>query len=651
MCGIAGFIDTRATPTAEEHRVVIERMTGTLRHRGPDDHGIWLDPRSGVALGHRRLAIVDLSPAGRQPMVSRCGRYVIAYNGEVFSYREIRADLMAAGVALRGHSDTEVIVEAVAQWGLAATLPRLIGMFAIALWDRDRQTLTLVRDRLGIKPLYWMQAGGLFLFGSELKALRAHPGWSPQVDPDAVAAFLRFGYVPAPFSIYRGVRKLEPGSWLEVVAGQPPRCERYWRLGDVIAAARGGADRAQSDAEAAEAMHDLLRDAVARRMVADVPVGALLSGGVDSTLVAALMQAQCARPIRTFTIGFAECGFDEAPVARAIARHLGTEHTELYVGAPDALRVVPQLSEWWDEPFADSSQIPTYLLCRLARQYVTVALSGDGGDEVFSGYTRYWAAANLLDRIARLPRRLRVAGAMALGMLPSAAWERMAVMLPLRWRPSQLAVRVQKFAAALTCADVDAFYLSMVSLWPHPERIVVTADEVRGVFWEALQDAGRRPTAEHLQAIDTITYLPDDILTKVDRASMAVALEVRVPLLDHRVVEAAWRLPAHMKLRNGTTKWILRQILRRYVPPGLVRLPKYGFSIPLGRWLRGPLRPWAEELLDEKRLKDQGLIAVAPVRQRWQQHLRGHADWSQSLWAVLMLQAWWWRHIDRQPAG
>lgn len=645
MCGIAGFLDARTLSERHDQNAIVRRMTNVLQHRGPDDSGFWLDGESGIALGHRRLSIVDLSPAGHQPMVSQCGRYVLAYNGEIFSHLELRAELEAAGCVFKGHSDTEVVLEAISRWGLDTTLPRLIGMFAIALWDRAERTLTLVRDRVGIKPLYWLDAGGLFVFGSELKALREHPGWTPEVDRDAIGAFMRHNYIPAPFSVYRGVRKLEPGCYVVLAQGRAPRHVRYWDLRDVVRSGQRQR-RAVDDMQAVEAMETLLRDSVKRRMVADVPLGALLSGGIDSSLVTALMQAQSTQRVRTFSIGFSESGYDEAPFAKAIAQHLGTDHTELYVEPNHALEIIPRLSEWWDEPFADSSQIPTYLVCELTRKHVTVVLSGDGGDEVFCGYTRYLLGAQLWSRMHRLPPALRRLLARSIRSISPGAWERLAALLPARARPPHVGSRAHKLADSLDRADPDAVYLQMLSHWHEPDSVVLGSREAKGRLWDTDARAVVPHFVERMQYQDTLTYLPDDILTKVDRASMAVALEARVPLLDHRVIEAAWRLPLHTKLRDGKGKWMLRQILARYVPTAMFERPKMGFGVPIDRWLRGPLRDWAEHLLSETRLRSQGLLDPAPIRARWQAHVEGGANWAYPLWNVLMLQAW----IDRNAA-
>jgi asparagine synthase (glutamine-hydrolysing) len=616
-------------------------MTHALTHRGPDDHGLWLDAAKGVALGHRRLSIVDLSQAGHQPMVSADGRFVIVYNGEVYNHQDARKELESLGVPFRGASDTEVILEACAAWSVERTLPRLNGMFAFALWDRAEGTLTLVRDRLGIKPLYWAKFGRLFLFGSELKALRAHRGWARRVRPDAVAAYMRHGYIPGPHTIYEGVQKLEPGSVLTLNTrdDSEPRLHRFWDLSEV--AARGARARAEPPSpDLVNELDVLLRDAVGRRMVADVPLGAFLSGGVDSSTVAAMMQAQSPVPIKTYTIGFEQSRFDEAPHARAVAKHLGTEHTELYVAPADALNVIPELPHWYDEPFADSSQIPTVLVSRMTRKHVTVALSGDGGDELFAGYSRYFWNQRLHRNLDRVPRALRRAAGFGLRSLSPAMRDWGIERLPRSLRRVVTEARIEKLSEVLNAKDRGALYRRIVSLWPNPKALVLGGSEATGRLWEPNLTSGLDQALEAPQFLDTLTYLPDDILTKVDRASMAVALEARVPLIDYRVVEFAWRLPMRMKVRDGRGKWILRQVLDRYVPRQLIDRPKMGFTVPLAEWLRGPLREWAEDLLSEAHLSQQGLLRVDFVRRAWQEHLSGRQERSAQLWAVLMLQSW-----------
>lgn len=661
MCGICGFLAPPAgkdggTPAALERTV--RAMAGTLAHRGPDGEGAWVDAAAGVGLGHRRLAIVDLSPAGDQPMHSANGRWTVVFNGEIYNFRELRHELEAEGHVFRGHSDTEVLVEACARDGIAAVLPRLNGIFALAAWDRRERVLHLARDPLGVKPLYWARAGEVWLFASQPKALRAHPAFAAAglggIDPAALAAYLRLGCVPAPLSIHQGVRMLEPGTRLTLRAGAAsgdPEGTVFWSL-DAVARA-GRADPLDlPDEAAADALEALLTDAVGRQMVADVPLGAFLSGGIDSSTVVALMQAQSARPVRSFTIGFREAGFDEADHARAVAAHLGTDHTELVVEPGHALDLVPRLAEWYDEPFADSSQIPTLLVSALTRRHVTVALSGDGGDELFGGYNRHLWAPRLDRRLAPLPPEVRRAAAAALRAVPPAGWDRLAALVPAAVRPRQTGDKLHKLAGVLEARDPAALYRRLTERWSGagvPVRGGGTAPPV----W------GRRPVPdglgplERLLYLDSTGYLPDDILAKVDRASMAVGLEARVPLLDPRVVALAWRLPAAQKTRGGTGKWLLRRVLHRHVPPALVERPKSGFAVPLDSWLRGPLRDWAEALLDPHRLADDGLLDPGPVRALWTEHRDGRRNHREELWAVLMFQAWRerWADGDKTPSA
>lgn len=637
MCGIAGFVDYR--PTNQEILVRrVREMADRMKSRGPDAGGDWVDAEAGFATGHRRLSIIDLSDAGAQPMLSRSGRFVISYNGEVYNAPELRSQLSDKGYNFRGHSDTEVIVEACEAWGIHATCGRLIGMFAFAIWDRQDRKLWLVRDRLGIKPLYWGQFGRLTIFSSELKGLRSHPGWAPEIDRNAMAAFLRFQYVPSPHCIYRGVQKLQPGALLEISQDATPQTQRFWSLDDVIR--DGRQDRFKgSDEEAEDDLAELLADAVRRRMVADVPLGAFLSGGIDSSTVVALMQSQSMRKVRTFSIGFEERGYNEAPYAKAVAAHLGTDHTELYVTPEEARKVIPRLPQIYDEPFADSSQIPTYLICAMTRRYVTVALSGDGGDELFAGYNRYFHAASLRPKIAALPLPLRHMLAKMLSRIPPAALNRMQQRIPHSLHiPPQIGDKLQKLAQVMG-QDEDATYLSLLSHWHDPATLIQRSHEPPNAIVSPSTRSFVPDYVERMQYLDTITYLPDDILTKVDRASMAVSLEARVPLLDHRVVEFAWSLPSKLKIREGQGKWLLRRLLRRYVPDSLINRPKMGFGIPLDVWLRGPLKDWAEDLLSEKSLSQNG-INPALIRTRWQAHLEGRENWQYPLWSIIMLQAW-----------
>lgn len=651
MCGICGFLDTSRARggSAETLMGVAERMADALWHRGPDSSGAWADPDAGIGLGHRRLAIIDLSPAGHQPMESVSGRYVMVFNGEVYNHKELRSDLERAGAAarFRGHSDTEVLLAAFEAWGIEAALRRFNGMFAIALWDRTERTLYLLRDRLGEKPLYYGWAGATFLFGSELKALRAHPAFIGEIDRGALALLLRYNYIPAPHSIYRGYHKLPAGSYLTVRAEASPRQTEptvYWSARET--AEQGSWQPfAGTEAEAIERLDALLRDAVGMRMEADVPLGAFLSGGIDSSVVVAQMQAQSHRPVRTFSIGFREASFDEAPHAAAVARHLGTDHTELYLSARDALAVIPRLPSLYDEPFSDSSQIPTFLVSQMARRHVTVSLSGDGGDELFGGYNRYFWGQRLWNRVNRLPRGVRSGAARALVSVPPRAWDNLFALagtaLPRRVRQAQPADKLGKIADLLRVDSPEAMYRTLVSHWKSPSAVLQGDVAEPPMALTPAEPAGRLADLPHrMMYLDTVTYLPDDILAKVDRASMGVSLEARVPLLDHRVAEFAWQLPLPLKIRNGQGKWVLRRVLDRYVPAALTQRPKMGFGVPIDAWLRGPLRDWAEALLDPRRLEDEGFFRPGPIRERWDEHLSGRRNAQHELWDVLMFQSW-----------
>jgi asparagine synthase (glutamine-hydrolysing) len=641
MCGIAGIVDRDVASSGEVLRAQALAMADALRHRGPDGEGVWFDAPRGVALAHRRLAIIDLSPAGRQPMSSSNARYLVSYNGEIFNYRELRHELQAAGVRFRSDSDTEVMLEGFAQWGIEATVSRLIGMFAIALWDAATQTLTLIRDRLGIKPLYYADLGRRFLFGSQLKSLAAAGGWAPALDEDSLASYLRFGYVPAPLSIFRQAAKLSPGCILTMARDKPAVITRYWDMRSV--AMNGLAARdvgAGDDEDAVEQLDVLLRDAVGRRMIADVPLGALLSGGIDSSTVVALMQAQSIRPVKTFSIGFREEDFDEAIHARRVAAHLGCDHSELYLEPRQAMDIIPTLADMFDEPFADPSQIPTHLVARMARAHVTVALSGDGGDELFAGYNRYFWAELLWRRLNYLPHGIRRLGAAAALRVPPRHWNRLFAFMPRGWNPAQGSDKLRKVAEILTVERPDDVYRHLVSQWHEPSSIALSGREAGGIMHDPAIGSDIPGFTERMQFFDSVTYLPDDILTKVDRASMQIGLEARVPLLDHRVVEFAWRQPLRRKVRNGTSKWLLRQVLHRYVPAALVERPKMGFGVPIGSWLRGPLRDWAEDLLDPRQLEADGWLRPEPIRSAWREHLSGTRDWQYRLWVVLMFQQW-----------
>jgi asparagine synthase (glutamine-hydrolysing) len=640
MCGLTGFV---AEGGSSDLLGTVRGMCDAVAHRGPDDSGEWIDAQSGIALGFRRLAIIDVSPAGHQPMVSASGRFIATLNGEIYNFEELRAELRNAGAApsFRGHSDTEVMLAAFEAWGVEAAVKRFNGMFAIALWDRERRCLQLIRDRMGVKPLYYGVAGRTFLYGSELKALRKHPDFNGTVDRGALHLYLRFMYVPAPYSIYEGIRKLMPGTILTFdAATRRAETTTYWSARD--AALRGAAHRfAGSEDEAADELETLLRDSVRLRMISDVPLGVFLSGGVDSSIVTALMQAQSPVPIRTFTVGFNETEFDEAPFAASVARHLGTEHTELYMSNDDVLDVIPKLPSIYDEPFSDSSQIPTHLVAMLARRHVTVSLSGDGGDELFGGYTRYFLGQKLFRSLSGLPPVLRPIAGRALTLFSPHLWDRLIAlggpMLPAAFRRPRPGERIHKVARVLKGEDLDEMYFELVSHWssivigaPSHEAPVTVREE-----WPALADP-----VERMMYFDQISYLPDDILTKVDRASMAVSLEAREPLLDYRLVEFAWTLPLSMKVGGGKGKQVLRRVLDRYVPSSLIERPKMGFGIPLETLLRGPLRDWAESLLDPATMRSQGFLDPAPIRAKWDDHLSGNGSWQHFLWAVLMFQAW-----------
>ena len=639
MCGIAGLWQHR--PDAECGRDILERMSGALRNRGPDDAGIFYDPGAGAGLAFRRLSIIDLSPQGHQPMFSRSGRYAIVFNGEIYNFQELRAQL--AGAQWRGHSDTEVMLEAIERWGLRQAVQRFVGMFAIALWDSQQRKLHLVRDRLGIKPLYYGHVDGDLVFASELKAIAQHPGFSFAIDREALALYMRYSCVPSPHCIFRGLHKLPPGSILTVSApADIGTLETYWSAWEV--AAQGTQVRFAGDEQEALAELDcLLKKAIGLRMIADVPLGAFLSGGIDSSAVVALMQAQSSRPVKTFTIGFHEDEYNEAEYAKGVARHLGTDHTELYLTPQQALEVVPLLPAMFDEPFADPSQIPTYLVSKLARQSVTVSLSGDGGDELFGGYNRYLRVRRIWDSINRVPARLGTVAAAGLSVLRPRTVNRIArrlnFFLPDWVAPHKLGERAHRYKELLSCRTPQAIYRLVMSQWPHPEQIVLDTREP-GTVARSFEQAARLPTIEEMMMFaDLVNYLPDDILTKLDRASMAVSLEARVPLLDHRVVEFAWSLPLPMKIRSGCSKWVLRQLLHRYVPAVLVDRPKMGFGVPIDHWLRGPLREWAEDLLSAESLRASGLDP-APIRKKWQQHRSGDYDWQYPLWNVLIFQQW-----------
>ena len=643
MCGIAGFLDGRRF-APEEAAAIIRRMADTVAHRGPDDGGVWLDSNLGIALAHRRLAVIDPSPAGRQPMQSMSGRHVIVFNGEIYNYRDLRHRLeiqWPKTCSWRGHSDTETLLAAIDCWGLEKALQAAIGMFAFALWDRADRTLYLVRDRLGEKPLYYGWQNGVFLFGSEIKALAAHPAFGGDIDRDAIHLLLRNGYIPSPWSIYEGVRKLPAGTYVEVPAGglqerigEIPEPQRYWSLQTVVATGRARPFEGTPQ-DAVDTLHGVLFKAVGQQMFSDVPLGAFLSGGIDSSIIVALMQAQSDRPVRTFTIGFDEPGYNEAEYARAVADHLGTEHTEMYVSGRDALDLLPRLPTLFDEPFADPSQIPTFFVASLGRTCVTVALSGDGGDELFGGYAQYLRTVRLWHVLSRIPSTLRRLSVSAIGHLCFLGPDRL---LGDRWFPAK--AKVSKLRRLMDCRTLEEVHSCLISRWPSPSLVGRGGCEPAALVSESASWPIATEPMNRLMALDMLGFLPDDILVKVDRAAMGVSLETRLPFLDHRVVKFAWRLPMSVKLRHGQQKWVLRQVLSQYLPKPLFERPKTAFLPPLTSWLLGPLRDWAEALLDESRLQAEGFFDPQLVRREWKMILETGGTWSARIWIILMFQAW-----------
>jgi len=645
MCGFSGFY--ARTGVSEE---VCANMTGKIISRGPDDSGIWVDHETGVILGHRRLSIQDTSDLGRQPMLSPSERYVVSYNGEIYNFKELKSDLESLGFIFKSESDTEVLLASIEAWGLQQSLNRFSGMFAFALWDKNEKMLTLARDRMGEKPIYYGWSNNVFVFGSELKALKAHPDWCGEIDRGALSLYMRHSYIPSPFSIYKGIYKLIPGAFIQFSVTDKslfspdknlPESIQYWSARDVVERCVKEMSSA-SDSEATEELDKLLRKVVKERMISDVPLGAFLSGGVDSSVVASIMQQESEKPIKTFSIGFYEDGYNEAHHAKKIANHLGTDHTEMYVSFQQAIQVIPKLSKMYDEPFADSSQIPTYLVSKMAKKHVTVALSGDGGDEVFSGYNRYFLVESIWRKISVVPYWLVIVLQKILITIPPRVWDAFGCIFGLlvpsvRERTGD---KLHKFASVLTAKTPENMYHRLVSHWNDPSSVVLNSIEPVSTLTNLENQIKLDGISQRMQFLDSISYLPDDILTKVDRASMYVSLEARVPLLSRRIFEFAWKLPENQKIKNGQSKWLLRQVLYKYVPSALIDRPKMGFGVPIDSWLRGPLRAWAEELLSEKRLEEDGFFDVIEIRKKWGEHLSGRRNWQHLLWNVLIFQMW-----------
>ena len=639
MCGIAGYLACSAGMISRD---VLLSMANEIARRGPDDQGYWLDGSSGIGLAHRRLAIVDLSPAGHQPMESSSGRYMISFNGEIYNHKILRSsiDKECINSSWRGHSDTETLLAAIDLWGLEKALIKTVGMFAIALWDRKEKVLILCRDRFGEKPLYygWQGFGQKksFLFASELSAIRKHPAFNAEISRNALTLYMRHNYIGGEHSIYDGIYKLKPGHLLVVSTKSPiPKVRCWWNS---FHSAYHGIHNPfnGSQEEAVVTLEQLLLHSIDQQMMADVPLGAFLSGGIDSSTIVSLMQSRSIRPIRTFSIGFYEKAYNEAVHAKSIAKYLGTEHTELYITPEEAMAVIPKLPLVYSEPFADSSQIPTLLVSHLARQHVAVSLSGDAGDELFCGYNRYKIAAGLWARIFRLPASLRLVMGYVILSIPPSIWSKLDVLFPM----SNIGDKFHKGASLLGSRTMSELYASLVSHWQEESEIVIGSDRTDLSLINF--DIGEHKLAdvEQMMLMDLSTYLPDDILVKVDRAAMSVGLETRIPFLDHRIVEFAWSLPLNLKLNGNVTKWPIRQVLYRYVPVELVERPKMGFGVPIGHWLRGPLRDWAENLLSEDRIRSDGYLNSSPIRKAWAEHLSGSRNWEHKLWCVLMFQAW-----------